>query len=1341
MHSDLLHECLWRVPDWSALKELLYRQPVEDGPTLRFYQAYVHIQENKLETADNSVQHGYQKALERYCSLPQNAGPDCHLDVLVQFQQLVELHESSRILAELNALSRHGSGGVNVDQKIESVRSILVGWRERLPAPHEPLPVWNKILTWRNHVHAVVVNVLETLKDAANAKVAAAQNQATVNTGNGRGGAAQSPSSTTAQVQAAFAIAQSLPQQVLVMGVNETAWNIHRFARACRKQGQPNVAINALLKLYPFGTMELSEYFVKTKETAKSFMAGPSGLDNNLQYGLNELNRCNMDHFNARQKAQLFTMKGKFYKKLGKDADVAESYATALSISGDVASGWLAWAHHCDDLQKKKSGTSSGGPSLGVGSTEEFQWREAAVNCYLQAIRFGSRKARNYLPRSLRLLTEDIIARQKTTSSRSSVPQASNSPGPVRNNAESAVTSKAVGAGPDAMHVDSNSPTRGSASTSSGTDANRLQKEGVVTVFANFVEILPAWIWLPWLTQIIAMLSRREAIVARAILSRVVPHYPQAVFFPLRAFMEERKGTDRPSRNLTAEALKSSRANTSALLPAASNAQVSTAARQVQALKEQVRVILQRLQDKMAEQKSAEAELVSAKRGTPEHEAANAKVMALKEQVTVMRRNYQHLMDGYRKAQQKQSQVQTQQPHTQAQQAQALSQTQPMQSVSQKPVTPSSQEQILNSNPQPAGSASSPKPPHGNGRMSGSQVSPPVSNAVAGQSRTAQRQESGTQVSSRQSPQQARVAAGSSHASPRTPYEFADQVMARLVKSHQSLYVDIERVAYSLAKRMKPHQEEQLLNLINALLHRCYQLSVQPGKEVAPSLRSALEDVSRMCFGTATKDLPPPPDFKIHPSMVDLKPVFEAELAPQVSKDFPTRIEPFIARLRRWKSILQRRVDCLGATQNLEVMCRHLVEIHGSDVEVFGQYLMAEAVEISTDSLATIDKFSADSVVVRRHSGAARGVYVLAKDGKEYRFILETSANAAVQPTEERAAQLCRLFNASFFARHAEAQRRRIRIEVPKLIPTGHHTRLVSYDPHTSSLADGLEGYMEAQGLTLDDPLMAFRHVASTAFNRRRAQSNGQSGEKLGREGSIAARVEAYHKVCKDNVPETCLSDWLMSRIPTPNLLFAFRKTFTETLGSSSLICYALAVGARLPQNITFSWNTGAVCNLHVRPLVSPVTGILECDEAVPFRLTRNIRNFLGPVGVNGPLFGSMAVTMEALRTNPQLLRVYLDTILHDELAVWVPHRSSITSSGSQGSPARVEAGSLEKRLNLSVENVLGRLDPAKALPEGFNRDDVSPVTVLSHGINALIERAGKPENLAEMDSSWQAWF
>lgn len=1408
VHSELLHESLWRLPDWSALKELLIKNPVEDGPKLKLYQAYVQLQENKLDVAETFIMQGYQRALERYCSLPLGAGPDSTSPILVQFQQLVELQESGKILGELNALSRHGSGSIDVEQKIESVRLILNTWRERLPAQHESLSVWNDILTWRNHVHAVVVNVLEALKEAASAKVAAAQSG-----GSGGGsnrGQAGGASAQAAQVQAAAAIAQALPQQVLVMGVNETAWNVHRFARACRKQGLPDVAIHALHKLYPFGTMELTEYFVKTKETAKSFIAGPAGLDNNLEFGLGELNRCNMDHFNPRQKAQLFTIKGKFYQAMGRDDDVAEAFSTALSTSSDVGSAWLAWARHCDAMQEKAAVDPSSfaipgrpaavveGNVVGAGeaqsdSVAERAWREAAANCYLQAVRFGSRKTRLFLPRALRLLTVDVNLRQ-------------------RQSAAKAGGDEKHAVSPSESGVDSNPAT---ASTSvpqsrTQTDGSRAPNppvvtklEGVMGVYGHLIEVLPAWIWLPWLSQLVPMLGRAEAVAARSLLARVAQQYPQALFFPLRAYMEERKAIDRPVRHLASEALKLSRPNTPALLPAASSAQLSNATRQTQQAKENVQKANQRFAAAQENFKKSETTLAVAAAGTPEHAESAAKTAKLKEELGNAQRVLERSVQAFQLAQQKQVQVTqtagssgtTPNPATAGGVdllGVAGSSANGVKGSGTKALPKSTGAPTASAGTLPAATSDANTGPTATAT---SAASKPVAKAGDMQARQQALAQNHAML---QATAQARVAeVGKANAAqaqarlmmmPRMPYEHADVVMARLVKSHQGLYVEIERIAQDLSVRLKPQQEEQLLGLMNALLHRCYQFSAKTGKEVAPSLRSALEEVSRMCFGTAPKDKASSSSSqqKIQASIADLKPAFEAELAPQTAKDFPTRIEPFIARLRRWKNVFQRRVDAMPETQKLEMLSRHLIEVHNSDVEVFGQYLVAEAAEPSPDMHVKIERFGADTRVIRRHAGPSRGISILGSNGKQYNFLLETSINGTVQPTEDRAAQLFRLFNSSMFARDAEACRRRIRLEVPTFVSTGPHTRLVSDDLSFSSLAEGLERHMESIGGNLDDPLMAFRGLASEAYTRRRASA----GEQGGREESIAARVEAYHEVCASHAPDTCLSDWVAATISSPNMHFTFRKRFAETLGTASLVSYALAIGARRPQNVMFSWTTGAVCNMHSRALVS-ARGVLECDEAVPFRLTRNIRRLLGAMGVEGPLFGSMAVTMSALRNNEELLRVYLDAIMRDELTAWVAvrsepsssgyksSRSGAVSSGASGGKAgnskatgsgtasvstaaanvnaiiptglpRTEFELLENRLAKSVEAVVQRLDPEHII--GGDADEPMEITtqdspeaeqldMVSRGVHTLIDRSGRPENLAQMESSWQAWF
>eukprot|EP00168_Porphyra_purpurea_P005873 TRINITY_DN17016_c0_g1_i1.p1 TRINITY_DN17016_c0_g1~~TRINITY_DN17016_c0_g1_i1.p1 ORF type:complete len:331 (+),score=121.00 TRINITY_DN17016_c0_g1_i1:200-1192(+) len=317
--------------------------------------------------------------------------------------------------------------------------------------------------------------------------------------------------------------------------------------------------------------------------------------------------------------------------------------------------------------------------------------------------------------------------------------------------------------------------------------------------------------------------------------------------------------------------------------------------------------------------------------------------------------------------------------------------------------------------------------------------------------------------------------------------------------------------------------------------------------------------------------------------------------------------------------------------RNLELLSRHLMDLHESEVDVPGQYLMAVATEPAPDRHVKIERFGACVRVVRRHSVASRGLTLHGNDGKQYRFVLETSVNAVCQRQEERSAQLCRLFNASFLSAHPEARRRRLALHVPVLVPTGQHTRLVSDNVPLCSLSEALERHCEAQGGAMDDPLVAFRRLCTLPVG-------------VSREEATAARRAAYVEVCRQ-VPVTCLSAFIGGSIASPAELFAFKKRFAETLGIASIVSHALVVGARRPQNLSFSWTSGAVVHGHMRPLVS-ARGLLECDEAVPFRLTRNMTAFLGPTGVNGALFGGMAATVAALQSNDALLDVYLHAVI-----------------------------------------------------------------------------------------------
>lgn len=72
--------------------------------------------------------------------------------------------------------------------------------------------------------------------------------------------------------------------------------------------------MNALQQMYLFKTMELAEYFVKTKATARLYMAQPAILDNTSFYGFNELSGHKYDHLTSstHQEQHLFTIKVQF---------------------------------------------------------------------------------------------------------------------------------------------------------------------------------------------------------------------------------------------------------------------------------------------------------------------------------------------------------------------------------------------------------------------------------------------------------------------------------------------------------------------------------------------------------------------------------------------------------------------------------------------------------------------------------------------------------------------------------------------------------------------------------------------------------------------------------------------------------------------------------------------------------------------------------------------------------------------------------------------------------------------------------------------------------------------
>lgn len=215
---EILLDSLWKLPDWAYMKDhVIPKAQVEETPKLRLIQAFFTLHEknaNGVGDAENIVGKGVDLALEQWWQLPEMS-VHARIPLLQQFQQLVEVQESARILVDIaNGNKVSGGSGVGVHGNLYSdLKDILETWRLRTPNEWDNMSVWYDLLQWRNEIYSAVI---DAFKDFGNSN-----------------------------------------QQLHHLGYRDKAWNVNKLARIACKQGLYDICISILEKMYGHSTMEV----------------------------------------------------------------------------------------------------------------------------------------------------------------------------------------------------------------------------------------------------------------------------------------------------------------------------------------------------------------------------------------------------------------------------------------------------------------------------------------------------------------------------------------------------------------------------------------------------------------------------------------------------------------------------------------------------------------------------------------------------------------------------------------------------------------------------------------------------------------------------------------------------------------------------------------------------------------------------------------------------------------------------------------------------------------------------------------------------------------------------
>ena len=200
------------------------------------------------------------------------------------------------------------------------------------------------------------------------------------------------------------------------------------------------------------------------------------------QGGLNLINTTNLSFFDRSQTSELFRLKAAFLDSLEKRSKANQAFCHCVQLCPSHSRAWVDWGNLCAVL----------------GAVAEQQAEKAP-----QAEKAGTyKKVAQYL-------------------------------------------AQAIGCYLEAIRIDTHEWAR----LNIAKCLWMLSKDGspgvLGSTFENRGSLLPSWVWLPWLPQLLSGLCRPEGPGLKQLLTMVARVYPQAIYYGMRAFYLERRDVER----------------------------------------------------------------------------------------------------------------------------------------------------------------------------------------------------------------------------------------------------------------------------------------------------------------------------------------------------------------------------------------------------------------------------------------------------------------------------------------------------------------------------------------------------------------------------------------------------------------------------------------------------------------------------------------------------------------------------------------------------------------------------------------------------------------------------
>uniref|UniRef100_A0A182K3Q7 Serine/threonine-protein kinase ATR n=1 Tax=Anopheles christyi TaxID=43041 RepID=A0A182K3Q7_9DIPT len=262
--------------------------------------------------------------------------------------------------------------------------------------------------------------------------------------------------------------------------------------------------------------------------------------------------------------------------------------------------------------------------------------------------------------------------------------------------------------------------------------------------------------------------------------------------------------------------------------------------------------------------------------------------------------------------------------------------------------------------------------------------------------------------------------------------------------------------------------------------------------------------------------------------------------------------------------------------------------------------------------------------------------------------------------------------------------------------------------------------------------LNTFRGIVCTYYKQR---GLGMTAKELRnynyeRTEPLAKKRHAFETILVPRHPPL-FSEWFRDCFPNPHNWFQARSSYIKTTAVISMVGYILGLGDRHGENILFDSTNGDTVHVDFNCLFNRGE-TFTIPELVPFRLTHNMVEAMGPLGVEGLYRRCCEIVLRILQTHASTFMSVLKPFVYDPMVSW-----SKTTFG-QGESSNRDSY-VERTDPQAMHNVLNIEERLKGYVKINGKLSHIPLSIEGQ-VNHLIKEATDIDNLAQMYIGWSGY-